>query len=124
MIKKKKGFTLIELLVTILCTSIIFEILIASVLYINRLNKNIIKKSSNLFKIQELSKIIINNFDGIVFKNEYVITKGNIYHNNKLIIQNTTIDQISFLERDNFIICSLLYDNTIYQFIVGEGVLL
>ncbi len=136
--KKRKGFTLVELLVTIACSTIIFMTISASMLFVSKMNKNLLSKSSNLYKLNVLKSYILNNYttdasievdNGDVY---FVQTTGD--YSKKIIVTNTSITSVTINEENfinnvestnYYIVCRINYDesntkNKEYKFIISS----
>lgn len=59
---KRKGFTLIEVLVAIACSTIAITTITGSLVFVNKINTQLIEKSSTLYKVKELKHYILDNF--------------------------------------------------------------
>lgn len=134
-INAKKGFTLVELLVTIACSSVILLTLTGSIIFITKVNNNLVNKSSNLYKINLVKEYILDNYEDYGVSS-VSCTNGNVYfkQNNesetKEIVTNSLITEIIFNEENEingintektYIVCKILYNDTKdkeYKFIV------
>ncbi len=134
-INAKKGFTLVELLVTIACSSVILLTLTGSIIFITKVNNNLVSKSSNLYKINLVKEYILDNYEGYDVSS-VSCTNGNVYfkQNNgsepKEIVTNSLITEIIFNKENKingnetentYIVCKILYNDTKdkeYKFIV------
>ncbi len=132
----KKGFTLVELLVTIACSSVILLTLTGSIIFITKVNNNLVNKSSNLYKINLVKEYILDNYEDYGVSS-VSCTNGNVYFtkNNesetKEIVTNSLITEIIFNKeneingiktKNTYIVCKILYNDTKdkeYKFIVG-----
>lgn len=59
---KRKGFTLIEVLVALACSVIAITTITGSLVFVNKINTQLIEKSSTLYKVKEIKHYILDNF--------------------------------------------------------------
>lgn len=136
--KKRQGFTLVELLVTIACSTIIFMTISASMLFVSKMNKNLVSKSSNLYKLNVLKNYILNNYTSDA---SIVVDNGDVYfvqttdnYTKKIIVTNTSITSVTINEENfinnvestnYYIVCKINYHesntkNKEYKFIISS----
>lgn len=115
----KKGFTLVELLVTIACSAIFLITLTMVFVFVQKINNNLIKKSSNMYKVRNVKNYILNNYND----NDTITVDGNdIYYNiyegeSKKIASNTDIKSVVITKSDDYVYCTITYDiNTLKEF--------
>lgn len=121
--KTNKGFTLVELLVAILCTTLTLSMIMATFIFLTRTSDKVIGESENLYKIQSVKTYIIHHYQGTLPEpNEYIVSEGIVYHLTNIVVTDSKIETIRFDETDGFIQCKIIYENQIYQFIVGKVV--
>lgn len=115
----KKGFTLVELLVTIACSAIFLITLTMVFVFVQKINNNLIKKSSNMYKVRNVKNYILNNYND----NDTITVDGNdIYYNiyegeSKKIASNTDIKSVVITTTDDYVYCTITYDiNTLKEF--------
>lgn len=115
----KKGFTLVELLVTIACSAIFLITLTMVFVFVQKINNNLIKKSSNMYKVRNVKNYILNNYND----NDTITVDGDdIYYNiyegeSKKIASNTNIKSVVITTADDYVYCTITYDiNTLKEF--------
>ncbi len=126
--KTKKGFTLVELLVAIFCASIFLTTLITALIFVQKVNKNLVSKSSDLYKIRNVKDYILDNYsdgDTILIEGDDVIYYIYESQESKTIASNTKIKNISIeLDENNYKVCKIEYSNNKnkeFKFIIKKG---
>lgn len=129
----KKGFTLVELLVTIACSTIVLITLSSSIIFINKMNKNVVQKTQNLYKVNTVKDYILSKYEKNV---TFECVNGDVYfcldEEKKQIVTNSLITNICVEEVSEingkaiengttYYVCAITYrENTDkeYKFIV------
>ncbi len=95
--KTKKGFTLVELLVTIFSATLFLTTLITALIFVQKLNKNLISTSSNMYKVRVVKNYILDNYN----EGDSIRSDGDdVYYNDKVIASNTNIKNISIFDEE------------------------
>lgn len=115
--KKKKGMTLIEIIVAIACSTIVIGTIVSSLLFVTRINDQLLNKSSTLYKVEVLKKYIIENYKTDM---EFTCSDGNVFYNDKKIVENSLINAVKFNREIEYgIECNIVYadvSNYIFTF--------
>lgn len=117
--KKKKGMTLIEIIVAIACSTIVIGTIVSSLLFVTRINDQLLNKSSTLYKVEALKKYIIENYETDM---EFTCSDGNVFYNDKKIVENSLINAVKFkgeIGIKNGVECNIVYadvSNYIFTF--------
>lgn len=141
---KKRGFTLIELLVVIALTMLIFATVGGTYIFMAQSQGNLLDKSSELFYAQNIADYFTDTFanepdqlSSQLSSNDSIdlvtdvddkdtshirIYNGTLYNGQKEIFKNTNITHCIISKQDEFIICTLSFEdsNNPYTFIIGE----
>ena len=97
---KRRGVTLIELVVALSCTTIFLGSIITSFYFINKLNKEMIAESSDLYKISVIRDYIIEN--KIENKDPIIINdNGEVKCGDKTLCFVSSIKEIVNMPSDN-----------------------
>lgn len=87
-LNSKKGFTLVEVLVAMFCSILILTTITGSLIFIEKMNTQLIDKTSNLYKIRVVEKYIKNNYTEEMTLN---VKDGNVYYGSTMIVENSLI---------------------------------
>lgn len=123
--KKKKGMTLIEIIVAIACSTIVIGTIVSSLLFVTRINDQLLNKSSTLYKVEVLKKYIIENYEPYM---EFTCSDGNVFCNDKKIVENSLINDVKFngeIGIKNGVECNIVYadvSNYIFTFKYKEWI--
>ncbi len=112
----KKGFTLVEVLVAMFCSILILGSVTGSLIFVNKINNELVSKTSNLYKLRVLEKYIVDNYSKDMSEN-IKINNGDVIYNDIVIVKNTLIinNGISFTTINSSTTytqtnCSITYD--------------
>lgn len=95
----KKGFTLIEILVGLTCSLLVIGTITGSLMYVSKLNTQLLNKSSNLYKIRNIKNYILSNYEDGDMVNVDTNDDGKVTYTKKdgtqnIIAVNTSITYI------------------------------
>ncbi len=133
---KRKGFTLIEVLVGMACSLIVIGTITGSLIYVNKVNTELITKSSTFYKVRQVKKYILEHYEAGDYLKVSKDDNGAIsYHTkggkNTMIVTSSKITAVDIVDNDTnykindnlyYTTCTITYkengDKT-YKFIVG-----
>lgn len=97
---KRRGVTLIELVVALSCTTIFLGSIITSFYFINKLNKEMIAESSDLYKISVIKDFFVDNKienNSLIHIND----NGEVKYGDKTLCFNSSIKDIVVMPSEN-----------------------
>ncbi len=131
---KRKGFTLIEVLVGMACSLIVIGTITGSLIYVNKVNTELITKSSTFYKVRQVKKYILEHYevkDYLIVSKDGVVTYYTKAGKDTMIVTSSKITDIDIVDNDTnykindnlyYTTCTITYkengDKT-YKFIVG-----
>lgn len=119
--RKQAGITLVELLVAMLCATIAITMIVSTTLFITFTTDKLIKTGAESYRIQSIKDYILSQDHKTNPQAEYTVNEAEntISHNGTIIVRDTEISKIDFSEDENFIYCTLVFQQKSYRFIAG-----
>lgn len=100
---KRKGFTLIEVLVALACSIIVIGTITGSLIFVNKINTQLIKTSSTLYRVKEIKHYILDNYkdgDDCRKVNDDIVYFIKDDTNGKVIFTDSNIDEVCIDTQD------------------------
>lgn len=102
----KKGFTLVELIVALAVAAILLGMVSTSFYFISKISNTVLNESNNNYKLFIVKDYIIDNN----INNSVNVVDGDVIINNKEIVYDSSITNITFNNNNRCIITYLKED--------------